>query len=110
MDVSEANPVDIIARYEAKGFTGQFSTRPDAMVLCHSCDSEEPAAQTLLEALHRFEGASDPSDQSAVVALECAACGAWGTAVLSYGPEADANDGAVLQELNDARDQSPIHS
>ncbi len=108
IDDSEESVLEVLKRYEAKGFEGQFSARAGGMVHCHSCNADEPAAQTSVEAMHRFEGSTDPNDESVLVALECLACGAWGTATLSYGPESAAEDASVLQELNDARDVSPI--
>ncbi len=105
---TEASLTDVIARYEKKGAKGQFTARPDAMLECHECDEVEPAVQAPLLALHRFEGASDPSDMAALAAIECPACGAWGTIALSYGPEASAEDAALLEALLDDRDQSGI--
>ena len=61
-----------------------------------------------MEALHRLEGASDPEDEAVVAALECPACGAWGTIVLSYGPQSSAEDAAVLANLIDDRRHSVI--
>jgi len=103
----EASLVEVLAGYEAKGFTGQFAPRTGPCVHCHSCGSDEPAAQTPVVALHRFEGASDPGDEAVVLALECAACGAQGTLVLAYGPAASAEDAGVLAELLDDRDNAP---
>jgi hypothetical protein len=108
VDISEDNLLDILKEYETKGFTGQFSSRLDSMVHCHTCNADEPAAQTAVHAMHRFEGTSDPGDEAVLVALECVSCGGWGTAHFAYGSEADPHDAAVLQELLDARDISPI--
>lgn len=109
VDLSEDNVLEVLKKYEEKGFTGQFSARPDACVHCHTCGADEPAAQTPVEAMHRFEGNTNPDDASILLALECVACGAWGTTTLSYGSEADLPGAAVLKELLDARDISPIH-
>lgn len=109
VDLSEDNVLEVLKQYERKGFTGQFSSRPGACVHCHTCGADEPAAQTPVEAMHRFEGSTNPDDMSILVALECVACGAWGTTTLSYGPEASAEDATTLKELLDARDIGPIH-
>lgn len=106
--MGEASIQDVLADYETRGFTGQFGSQVDGCVLCHACDEREPAAQTPVLAMHRLEGVSDPSDQALVAALECVACGAKGTIVLSYGPEASQEDAAVLAELLDDRDQAGI--
>ncbi len=106
--MSDDSLMDALDYYEKKGFDGQFCVRPGGMVHCMACDADEPAAQVAAEGMHRFDGSSDPSDQAVLVALECPACGAWGTVTLSYGPESSADDGAVLVELLDARDVGPI--
>lgn len=105
--MSEASITEVLARYESKGFEGQFSSRPGSTLHCHMCDGDEPAAQAPVLAMHRIEGASDPSDAAVVAAIECPACGGMGTIVLTYGPEAGQDDSAVLAELLDDRDQAP---
>ncbi|MCU1393189.1 MAG: hypothetical protein JWM34_1617 [Ilumatobacteraceae bacterium] len=56
-----------------------------------------------MSSLRRLEGASDPSDAMAVVALTCPACNSRGTAVLAYGPAASKEDSDVLVALRDHR-------
>ena len=90
---------EIMATLEAAGFSGQMAARPGGSILCFTCRVESPAAEFELEAQRRTEGASDPADMLAVVGLACPRCGARGTAVLSYGPEADADDAEVLVRL-----------
>jgi hypothetical protein len=53
--------------------------------------------------LRRLEGASDPDDMLAVVAVECRNCGLRGSLVLNYGPTATEEDEAVLLGLGDAQ-------
>jgi hypothetical protein len=65
-----------------------------------------------MHSLRRLEGASDPDDMLAVVALECGVCGVSGTMVLGYGPAASDIDGDVLRALQDRREEGdlPGHS
>ena len=56
-----------------------------------------------MASLRRLEGASDPDDMFAVVAITCPACSSKGTLILGFGPTAPAEDGDVLAALNDAR-------
>lgn len=49
--------------------------------------------------MRRTEGASDPSDMVAVVAVKCPHCGTKATAVLGFGPESDEDDAEVLRRL-----------
>ena len=90
-------------RLETEGYAGQFAARPDGTLLCFTCRRESPAAEVQLHRLLRTEGASDAADETAVVALTCPRCGTRGTVVLTYGPEASADDAEVLRLLVDSR-------
>jgi len=96
---------EVIAAFEVEGFGGQFAARDGGRLLCYTC-RREPAAETVqLYRLRRTEGASDPDDMAAVVALTCPRCGARGTVVLKYGPEAPDDDSDVLRLLVDGTHQ-----
>jgi hypothetical protein len=90
---------EILAMYEADGFTSQFGTRPGGRIVCFSCHFEAPATEFELVSLSRTEGASDPDDMLAIAALKCRNCDCQGTLVLNYGPEATEDDVLVLQRL-----------
>jgi hypothetical protein len=98
--------LEVLGDLEKTGFTGQFMPRERAQVECVACHNLSPADETVLRDLERLEGASDPDDMVAVVGLECPHCGAKGTAVLSYGPEAPFLDAEVLQSFEDARNRA----
>ena len=91
---------EILAMYEADGFTAQLGTRPGGRIVCFGCRFEGPADEFELVSLSRTEGASDPDDMLAVAALRCPKCNASGTLVLNYGPEAGEDDVDVLRRLN----------
>jgi hypothetical protein len=94
---------EVLAELEGLGFTGQFVPRDAGEVECLQCHSRAPADSTVLRHLRRLEGVSDPDDMLAVVGLACPYCGARGTVVLGYGPEASLVDVEVLTRLEDAR-------
>ncbi|HUF83519.1 MAG TPA: hypothetical protein VMQ81_02895 [Acidimicrobiia bacterium] len=98
--------LEVLGDLEKMGFTGQFVPRDGAQVECVPCHRLSPADETVLRDLERLEGASDPDDMMAVVGLECPHCGAKGTAVLGYGPEAPLLDAEVLQSFEDARERT----
>lgn len=54
-----------------------------------------------MHALCRVEGASDPDDMAAVVAVVCPRCSAKDALVLGYGPAASGADADVLLALPD---------
>ena len=93
----------IVSQFEQQGFTGQLAVREDATLLCLSCHGQHPAAGFEMTALRRTEGASDPADMAAVVALTCPHCRGRGTVVLKFGPEAGPDESDVLLALQDQR-------
>jgi hypothetical protein len=103
-DVTDGGTIaEAVHRLESEGYAGQFAARPGATLLCFTCRQESAAADVQLHRLLRTEGASDAADETAVVALTCPLCGARGTVVLTYGPEAPADDAEVLRLLEDTR-------
>jgi hypothetical protein len=91
------------AAFEAEGFRGQFGSGERGEVKCFTCKRSSPAESMAVEHLRRLEGASDPSDMLAVVALTCPHCDTPGTLILNYGPVATTEDDTILRQL----EQSP---
>lgn len=101
-------PVDrtlmsVLEELNADGFTGDMFVTRTAQIRCGSCHHDADPSQLELHAIRRIEGASDPSDEAAVLALTCTACGARGTAIVRFGPEASPEDDAVLRAVEDLR-------
>jgi hypothetical protein len=94
---------EVLARYEAEGFTGQFAARPGGVVHCFACGRDHDPSSVELVSLRRLEGASDPDDMLALAALRCPDCGSHGTVVLGYGPDSAPEDGELLMRLEDMR-------
>ncbi len=84
---------------EADGYTGQMAARPGGSLICFTCHEQSDVSEADVAELRRTEGASDPDDMLAVVALTCPRCGARATVVLGYGPEAGEDDAEVLLGL-----------
>jgi hypothetical protein len=95
--------MDVVAAYARHGFDGNFRTTADARLECGSCRAVLDPAEVPMSSLRRLEGASDPDDMLAVVAVSCPVCGSKGTACLGYGPASSAEDGDVLRGLVDRR-------
>jgi hypothetical protein len=94
---------DVLSGYADAGFTSTFAAQDGSVVRCDSCGSELDPSRIHMRSLRRLEGASDPADMMAVVAMECGVCGASGTMVLGYGPAASDEDSDVLRALQDRR-------
>jgi hypothetical protein len=101
---SEGTTVAIVlADYAEAGFDSSFSVLPGSRLQCLSCRQESAAGTVTMASLRRMEGESDPADMVAIVAVTCPACGAQGTLVLGFGPNAAPEDADVLRDLDDQR-------
>ncbi len=94
---------DVLEAYAQGGFDSSFVVSDDSKLECVECGVISEPADVSMSSLRRLEGASDPDDMVAVVAITCPACGAKGTAVLGFGPMATLQDSEVLKELRDDR-------
>jgi hypothetical protein len=90
---------EVLERFEGAGYRGQFRAVEGARLECLTCRQEVDAASVELDRLCRLEGTSDPDDMLAAAALHCPNCGALGTVLLNYGPEAPIDDAEVLVVL-----------
>ena len=95
--------VEVLAGYRDAGFDANFEPEEGGTVFCESHGSSVGADEIEMRSLRRLEGASDPDDMVAVVALECPECGRAGTLVLGFGPNASAADQDVMSRLRDKR-------
>jgi hypothetical protein len=99
---------EVLDGYAAAGFESNFGAQEGGIVRCDTCGAELDAATVPMRSLRRMEGASDPDDMVAVVALECSVCGAAGTMVLGYGPASSNSDLDVLAALRDRRQDGDL--
>jgi hypothetical protein len=95
--------LEAIGRLRDMGYGGDLFITEEGMVRCGSCHHDTAPEALDLRHLVRLEGASDPSDEAAVLALVCRECGAQGTAIVRYGPEASPQDAEVLRVVEDHR-------
>jgi hypothetical protein len=101
-------PVDrtlmgVLAGLQADGYDSDMFVTAEGKIRCGACRHDAEPTDIELHAIRRIEGASDPADEAAVLALVCRVCGASGTAVVRYGPEAEPQDIAVLRAVEDLR-------
>jgi len=100
---TEPTIVDIDREYAEAGFHTDMFVTDDAMLRCSGCNSLVSPDHVDVHSIRRLEGASDPADMCAVIALICPVCQAHGTAVLRFGPEAGPEEVEVWQRTNDRR-------
>jgi hypothetical protein len=102
---------EVLDRYATAGFTAEFeAVEPNGAVRCLDCGTVASAAAYSMHSLRRLEGASDPADMMAVVAITCCNCGADGVLVLTYGPAGNAADADILSTLSDVREGEVLPS
>lgn len=99
---------EVLAAYAGSGFDSSFTVVESAKLECHTCAQVFAASEASMASRRRLEGASDPDDMLAVIALTCPHCGAQGTVVLGFGPSATPEDADVSGAFRDARDSADL--
>lgn len=99
----ESTITEVLEGYAQGGFSSSFDVTDSSTLKCHECGAESSPSEVSMSSLRRLEGASDPDDMIAVVAITCPACGVRGTVVLGFGPSAAPEESDVLQGLRDER-------
>ena len=93
--------VGVLEQFRNDGYGADLMVVPGPALRCRECEHELPVDQLELDALRRIEGASDPADMAAVLAVQCPSCGTKGTALVSYGPTATEDEDELLRQLPD---------
>lgn len=85
-------------RLKADGYSLDFGATDEGVLLCSAChESHDPAEMTIHEVV-RYEGATNPADETILIALECE-CGAKGLYYAGFGTNATLADSRVLRSL-----------
>jgi hypothetical protein len=90
---SELAIVDVLDRLAADGYVASFSL--DNGLRC----PVDGAGPPTVDATFRFEGQSDPDDESIVLALRCPNCHTKGVLVAAYGSMLDGAEATTLAAL-----------
>ena len=88
-----------MARLREQGFLADFSAVEGGRLRCGVCGEEFDAASVKIEEIVRFEGESDPGDESILFALS-GACGHLGLYSAPYGADATPEDIEVMVALH----------
>lgn len=89
---------DAIARLTTEGFDDHFRVEEGKLVALEADRAFQPSELRIAREL-RFEGASNPSDEALLIALESESGDVRGTLCVAFGPEADEADARVLRAL-----------
>ena len=86
------------------GYGADFVVGEGGVVRCTSCRTEEPPGDLEVDVFRRLEGASDPDDMSAILALTCRECGTKGIVMVGYGPNASPEETDLLLAVDTPQD------
>ncbi len=101
--------LDVLNAAAEQGYRTQFIARDDELIECVACSAATAPETFEIERARRLEGASDPADMLIIVWSACPACGALGTLMLGYGPNAAGPDAALLGKLDlHGADAAPV--
>jgi hypothetical protein len=90
---------EAIERLRARGFLSDFSAVEGGRLRCGQCGTEFDPATLQIDEIVRFEGTSDPGDESILFALS-GPCGHAGLYSAAYGPDATPVDAEVVASLH----------
>ena len=92
--------LDVLDEAGRHGYTVQQIAHADGPIECMACDVTTSSKDFDVEHVRRLEGASDAADLLVVVWSPCPNCAERGVLILGHGPNATADDVAVLDELD----------
>ncbi len=89
---------EALNRLTVAGYRDDFRAEPDGL---HAVVARcvHPPEGMVIDAVVRFEGATDPDDEAIVFALRCKPHGTRGTYTTSYGPNMSAADAEMVRRL-----------
>jgi hypothetical protein len=90
-----ATSSEAIAQLQARGYTGNWFATDDHLLRCSECGEDADPALVTIEHTLRFEGQSDPDDETIVFALSEPG-GRRGVYSAPYGAAMPAADAAVI--------------
>jgi len=85
---SAGTVTEALAQLDTEGY-GDDLRLDGGHVSCNTCGAVHPTESIEVDRVLRFEGPSDPADEAIVLGLRCPECGAKGSMVSAFGPDAD---------------------
>lgn len=97
--------VAVIDDLREQGYEADFVVGEGGVVRCTACRHEEQPGDIDVDVFRRLEGASDPADMSAILAMTCRECGTKGIVMVGYGPNASPDEGDLLLAVDTPEDE-----
>ncbi len=92
--------VSVLDTFAVAGWPSNHLVRGGALAECGVCGEATRADAVDVEAVHRLEGASEPADLQMAIGWTCPHCGAGGTIIVGYGPNASDTDADMLAAID----------
>jgi hypothetical protein len=91
--------VEVLAAMAADGYAANVTVTEDGLLRCPACGTDSAPRQVSLDAMRRLEGASEPDEMQAALAVRCPTCATRGAVVVHFDPQSTAAESAVLNAL-----------
>ncbi len=88
---------ETIAVLDARGWTFQFEVE-EGLIQCVHCGFAARPSEYTVDHTYRFEGPSDPGDESILFALT-SPCGHRGTLATAFGPDVPPETAEAIRQL-----------
>lgn len=98
----ERRLADVLDRLTRAGYVEQFRGESGG-VRGLQRGQLHPPQELEIEGIERFEGTSDPGDETLVLALYCRVHGCRGTYVVPFGKDMPSIDANLIRKIPDAR-------
>ena len=98
----ERRMADVLDGLTRAGYDDQFRGEPGGIRGLKTGLLHSPA-ELAIERSERFEGISDPADETLILALRCTAHGCRGTYVVPFGKDMPSVDATLIRKIPDAR-------
>jgi len=102
--VYERKMSDVVDRLTQAGYDEVFSGETGGIRGAKKGFLHRPD-QLRIERIERFEGISDPADETIVLALRCTEHGCRGTYVAAFGKDMPSTDATLIRKIPDARNR-----
>ena len=93
---------EAVAFLSEEGYVDDLQVSADGIV-SRGHDSPHPPDTAIVDHTFRFEGTSDPGDESIVLGVRCTEWNSKGVIVAAYGPDSDPFEAEVLMALTRGR-------
>lgn len=97
---------DVLDEVTLAGYTDSFRGEGGRLRAIRSGHLHAPE-ELIIDRIERFEGPTDPDEETILLAIRCRPHGCRGTYILPYGKDMPSADAALVERIPDGR--CPLH-